>query len=308
MSTFLPSPKTLDDIMKVQHLEGMQPEQIEALWMEVSPGSPIPHCFALWQTSGLTLALLQYHSDDTRQRAGSVMPAEEYRILKFRAAAAPLFVLPLGKGQGRSLSMLLQWQLPHCLITELDHYKQCVSVRTWSSPGTKAETPHLLHFGIMPLSLVFLAIILDAANQATHARLPDFAILVCSLRMAACRLGADARPHLMVTHYTELEHTKGLVLVRGDVLSPHIVSVPEVCAHCSRRERQLCTLSKADDIQQCDADNLCFVQARTLMALGSAFYVDPVNYLHVHNFNHDSSQFNYNQILQDLGHALPDGG
>ena len=42
MSTFLPSPKTLDDIMKVQHLEGMQPEQIEALWMEVSLGLPSP--------------------------------------------------------------------------------------------------------------------------------------------------------------------------------------------------------------------------------------------------------------------------
>ncbi len=42
MSTFLPSPKTLDDIMKVQHLEGMQPEQIEAVWMEVSPGLPLP--------------------------------------------------------------------------------------------------------------------------------------------------------------------------------------------------------------------------------------------------------------------------
>ena len=54
------------------------------------------------------------------------MPAEEYRVLQHRAASAPLFVLPLGKGQGRSLSMLLQWQLPHCLITELEHYKQCV--------------------------------------------------------------------------------------------------------------------------------------------------------------------------------------
>ena len=42
----------------------------------------------------------------------------------------------------------------------------------------------------------------------------------------------------MVTHYTELEHTKGLVLVRGDVLSPHIVSVPEVCSQCTRCERQ----------------------------------------------------------------------
>ncbi len=110
------------------------------------------------QTSGLTRALLQYHSDDTRQRAGSVMPAEEYRILKFRAAAAPLFVLPLGKGQGRSLSMLLQWQLPHCLITELEHYKQCAIERTWYLPGIHAGTPHLLHFGIAPPSLVCLTI------------------------------------------------------------------------------------------------------------------------------------------------------
>ena len=73
----------------------------------------------------LTHVRLQYHSDETRNRAGSVMPAEEYRVLQYRAASAPLFVLPLGKGQGRSLSMLLQWQLPHCLFTELDHYKQC---------------------------------------------------------------------------------------------------------------------------------------------------------------------------------------
>ena len=44
----------------------------------------------------------------------------------------------------------------------------------------------------------------------------------CALVMtghAVCRVGTAARPHLMVTHYTELEQTKGLVLVRGDVLS-----------------------------------------------------------------------------------------
>jgi hypothetical protein len=49
----------------------------------------------------------------------------------------------------------------------------------------------------------------------------------------ARRVGTAARPHLMVTHYTELEETKGLVLVRGDVLSPHVVSVPEVLFHFS---------------------------------------------------------------------------
>ncbi len=113
----------------------------------------------------------------------------------------------------------------------------------------------------------------------------------------------------MVTHYTELEHTKGLVLVRGDVLSPHIVSVPEVCSQCSRVRAIYYTQSK-EDMTACHGRQMlcCPAQARTLMALGSAFYVDPINYLHVHNFNHDPAQFNYNQILQDLGHALPEGG
>ena len=46
--------------------------------------------------------------------------------------------------------------------------------------------------------------------------------------MGQCRLGSSAPPHLTLTHYTELKESKGIVLVRGDVLSPHIVSVPEV--------------------------------------------------------------------------------
>ena len=137
MSTFLPSPKTLDDIMKVQNLEDMQPDDIEALWMEVSPPFvALPPQLQCRPTRGLTLVLLQYHSDETRNRAGSVMSAEEYRLLQFRAAAAPLFVLPLGKGEGRSLSMLLQWQLPHCLITELDHYKRCALRPIMTAPAS----------------------------------------------------------------------------------------------------------------------------------------------------------------------------
>ena len=38
----------------------------------------------------------------------------------------PNFVLPLGKGAGRSLTMLLQCQLPYVLFTQLEDYKQCV--------------------------------------------------------------------------------------------------------------------------------------------------------------------------------------
>ena len=49
-------------------------------------------------------------------------------------------------------------------------------------------------------------------------------------------MGSAAPPHLTLTHYTELKESKGIVLVRGDVLSPHIVSVPEVIARTARFE------------------------------------------------------------------------
>ncbi len=38
----------------------------------------------------------------------------------------PNFVLPVGKGAGRTLTMLLQCQLPYVLFTQLEDYKQCV--------------------------------------------------------------------------------------------------------------------------------------------------------------------------------------
>ena len=41
----------------------------------------------------------------------------------------PNFVLPLGKGDGKSLTVLLQCQLPHVLYTGLEDYKQCASTQ-----------------------------------------------------------------------------------------------------------------------------------------------------------------------------------
>lgn len=37
----------------------------------------------------------------------------------------PNFVLPIGKGAGKSLTMLLQCQLPYVLFTGLEDFKQC---------------------------------------------------------------------------------------------------------------------------------------------------------------------------------------
>jgi hypothetical protein len=43
----------------------------------------------------------------------------------------------------------------------------------------------------------------------------------------ACRRGAGATPHLVLTHYREMAD-KGVVLVRGDILQPNVVSRGEV--------------------------------------------------------------------------------
>jgi ATP11 protein len=40
--------------------------------------------------------------------------------------------------------------------------------------------------------------------------------------------GADAPASFLVTYYPELVKEKGIVLVRGDVVNPAVVSVPEV--------------------------------------------------------------------------------
>ncbi len=37
-----------------------------------------------------------------------------------------------------------------------------------------------------------------------------------------------APPHLTLTHYSELVESKGLALVRGDIVNPKEISVPEV--------------------------------------------------------------------------------
>jgi hypothetical protein len=50
---------------------------------------------------------------------------------------------------------------------------------------------------------------------------------------------------------------------------------------------------------------LAHLQGRTLMALLEAFYLDPLNFLHVHKFNREPAAFDYTALLKELGHQLP---
>ena len=55
-----------------------------------------------------------------------------------------------------------------------------------------------------------------------------------SLRHAVHRMQDQAPPHLTIMHYTELLDEKGLVLAKADAISPHLISVAEVCNFAQR--------------------------------------------------------------------------
>jgi hypothetical protein len=117
------------------------------------------------------------------------MAREEHVALCARAAASPLFVLPLaGTRPGSFQTLLLQWQPPRrLLVTTLEAFRQ---------------------------------------------------------------QGPAAPSHLVVRLFDDLAD-KGLVLVRGDVASPHVVSAAQVrrlrvllrTSKCAAAVWLLCTMS-----------------------------------------------------------------
>lgn len=111
-------------------------------------------------------SLMQFHAPSTTHIA-TVLSKDEHTILCARAAASPLFVMPLSKKPGSFQTLLLQWQPPHRLLfTTLEEFKQ------W---------------------------------------------------------GPQAPPHLTVQLFDDLKESHGLVLARGDLINPQLISAPEVC-------------------------------------------------------------------------------
>ena len=82
------------------------------------------------------------------------------------------------------------------------------------------------------------------------------------------RAGAAAPAHAVVTHYPDYVATKGVCLVRGDVLGPHVVSVGDVSF---------------------------------LIALLHKCYVDDAGHALVRAFNHAPAGFDYDRLLAWAG-------
>lgn len=81
------------------------------------------------------------------------------------------------------------------------------------------------------------------------------------------RRGTQASPYLTVTHYTEFADSKGVVLVRGDVVLP----------------------SKLSDSE-----------ARWLLETSQTFYLNDVKYRLVERFNKETHEFEFNDVLRAL--------
>lgn len=108
--------------------------------------------------------VLQFHAASNTHIA-TVLSKDEHTVLAARAAASPLFVLPLSKKPGSFQTLLLQWQPRRLLVTTVEEFKQ------W---------------------------------------------------------GPQAPPHLTVQLFEELKESHGLVLARGDLINPQLISAPEV--------------------------------------------------------------------------------
>ncbi|KAL2611579.1 hypothetical protein R1flu_023271 [Riccia fluitans] len=80
--------------------------------------------------------------------------------------------------------------------------------------------------------------------------------------------GPDATPYLTVSHYDDLAKTKGIVLVRGDVV----------------------LTSKLSD-----------AQARTALEAAHSFYLRDNRYRMVQNFNQRAEEFEFRDVLRELG-------
>jgi ATP synthase F1 complex assembly factor 1/histone-lysine N-methyltransferase SETD2 len=178
----MPSPTSLDAVMRTEHLADRTADEIEEIWMafhgegQQQEGSDAgaAEAAASSSSSPATPPPAGEHC------VGTVLSAEEYKVLSARAKASPMFVLPLRKTVRRRakndggdndttaaaaaadptssppayLTLLLQWQLPLLLVTTVDEYR---------------------------------------------------------------RLGPGAPPHLVATFYPQLADSKGIVLARGDL-------------------------------------------------------------------------------------------
>lgn len=93
----MPTPRCLDDIVKLDALSRESPGRIRAIWAEA-------------------------HAQPQRPLVAAVLSAAEHDALNELAALSPLFPLPVSRGLGAFETFLAQHQGRHTLFTTVDEY------------------------------------------------------------------------------------------------------------------------------------------------------------------------------------------
>ena len=123
-------------------------------------------------------------------------------------------------------------------------------------------------------------------------------------------LGPDAPAHVVLTHYTELAEEKGVVLWRADVVSPALL----VSASLGSRSPPSCSSAAAAAAAAAEGEGEAKASpapppstsssdtARALVATTHALYADPEGRAHARAFN-EAKGFDFGALLRYLGLA-----
>ena len=312
-STAAPSPRKLDDILKIESLRGKTREEIALIWTEVrrrgegekrerekrerererekrergrkrgrgrGRGERESSFFCV---SFLRLTFYfskkipnhQFHRDDSKNRVGGTLSAAAYKDFKEHVAEAPMLVWPLRKEAAEAAG------------------SGSGEGEGGKRGGEGAEQGPAPGGG----GLVVLL---------SQAQLPHVLFTTVDEFRA---LGPDAPAHVVLTHYTELAEEKGVVLWRADVVSPALLvsassgsrsppcsSTAAAAAAAAEGEGEA-KASPAPPPSTSSSD-----AARALVATTHALYADPEGRAHARAFN-EAKGFDFGALLRYLGLA-----
>eukprot|EP00887_Chlorella_sp_A99_P003330 scaffold26.g3330.t1 len=94
-----PSSTNLWDVVKREHFEKHNAQQVADIWME-------------------------FHADPAKHRVAKVMAPAQFLKFSENAARSPNFVLPVFRGPNAFENFMVQCQLPYVLFTTLEQYKR----------------------------------------------------------------------------------------------------------------------------------------------------------------------------------------
>ncbi|KDN53196.1 ATP11-domain-containing protein [Tilletiaria anomala UBC 951] len=253
--------KPLDEILNIEKLMQEPPDRIQQLWTG-------------------------YHM--MRNKLSAVIPVSVYETLISTARRYPQFVLPL----------------PRTIVGgEASQDPQHAGADANATQAQQGYEMHFLEWGFLPAPTSILSSSRTAAspstlpggdNAAPKPLPPPTTVLFTPL--AEYKLRQEfAQPLLILTHYTDLAHAKGLVLMRGEITDAdeaqaagasvkdeERVAQPHSQGRMTQQDAQMLSICMQrfylPDLGKRDANSGAYVGAAQRSQLLEAFHSSPQNF------------------------------